>query len=191
MAHKLLTWEEKLLKKYKANKLPYLLIIFGVLLFIVGGINYYEARILSFKNVPTVSTATAHEDVPTEVIIPSLNLDIPVEPGQIKGGVWEVSTKGAVFLSTSAAPGVNGNTIIYGHNLKRIFGSLPFVSVGQRVIVKTKSGKIYNYIVDKKYFVNPDRTDLVSPTTEPVLTLYTCWGFLDSQRAVITAKPTI
>jgi sortase (surface protein transpeptidase) len=59
----------------------------------------------------------------------------------------------------------------------------------KKIIVKTKSGKIYNYIATEKYFVGPSRVDLVSPTNTDELTIYTCWGLFDSERAVIKAKP--
>lgn len=128
-------------------------------------------------------------DTPVEIIIPSIQIDLKVEPGQIKDRVWLISDSEATFLNTSAIPGTNGNTVIYGHNKKAIFGSLPYLSLGQKIIIKTKSGKIYNYIADQKYFVGPDRVDLVSPKNSDELTIYTCWGLFDSQRAIVTAKP--
>jgi len=78
---------------------------------------------------------------------------------------------------------------VYGHNKKIIFGSLPYLSIGQKVIVKTQDGKLYTYEVYKKDFVKPARVDLVSPTNFEELTLFTCWGLFDSQRVVVKAKP--
>ena len=134
--------------------------------------------------------ATQNIDSPVEIIIPSIQIDLKVDPGVIKNGVWLISDTGATFLSSSAAPGAGGNTVIYGHNKKVIFGNLPYLSLGQTITIKTKSGKVYNYIADQKYFVGPDRVDLVSPTGSEELTIYTCWGVFDSQRAVIVAKPS-
>lgn len=140
--------------------------------------------------MPTVAaTSTQDVDTPVEVLIPSIQIDLKVDPGEIKDGVWLISNTNATYLNTSAPPGTTGNTIIYGHNKKAIFGNLPYLSIGQKIIVKTKSGKIYNYQAKDKYFVGPDRVDLVSPTTSEELTIYTCYGLFDSQRAVIVAKP--
>lgn len=162
----------------------------GITLFIVGAINYHKARVLSFSYIPPqVINVSKISDSPVEVIIPSIHIGIKVDPANIKDGVWEISRENATHLATSSIPGQMGNTVIYGHNLKRIFGNLPYVSIGQKVMVKTASGKIHNYVIKEKYFVKPDRVDLVSPTDEEELTLYTCWGLFDRERAVIKAKP--
>lgn len=182
---------QKRLKKLKPVRTPIILIFLGLFLLIFGGINYYRVRILSFNKVPaSVQTKTQNLDLPVEIIIPSINIDLTVDPGEIKDGVWQISEANATFLATSAPPGTSGNTVIYGHNKKIIFGNLPYLSVGQKIIIKTKSGKIYNYLATQKYFVGPDRVDLVSPSNTEELTIYTCWGLFDGQRAVIKAKRT-
>lgn len=176
----------------RGNNSSIFLISFGLLLLIFGGINYYRVRILSFTTVPKAAQIKTQDiDTPVEIIIPSINIDLPIDPGQIKDGVWQISKSNATFLDTSAPPGANGNTVIYGHNLQTIFGNLPYLSIGQKIIIKTKSGKLYNYTADQKYFVSPDRVDLVSPTSSEELTIYTCWGIFDSQRVVIKAKPML
>lgn len=180
----------KRLKKLKPVRTSVILIFLGLFFLIFGGISYYRVRILSFNKVPaSVQTKTQNLDLPVEVIIPSIQIDLPVDPGEIKDGVWQISGANATFLATSAPPGTGGNTVIYGHNKKVIFGNLPYLSVGQKISLKTKSGKIYNYEVTQKYFVGPDRVDLVSPAEYEELTIYTCWGLFDSQRVVIKAKP--
>lgn len=147
-------------------------------------------RVLSFSKVPPEAVnATQNTDIPAEIIIPSIKIDLAVDPGVIKDGVWQISDSGATFLSGSAPPGTKGNTVIYGHNKKIIFGNLPYLSIGQTISVKTKSGKIFNYIAKQKYFVGPDRVDLVSPSDHEELTIYTCWGLFDGQRVVIKADP--
>ena len=180
-------------KKFQGNNRFSLFLIFvGLLIFIFGGVNYYRVRILSFNKVPVeVQKSTENIDIPIEIIIPSLQIDLKVDPGQIKDGVWQISETNATFLNTSAAPEANGNTVIYGHNKQVIFGNLPYLSIGQKILVKTKGGKIYNYLATQKYFVGPDRTDLVSPTKDNELTVYTCYGLFDSQRVVIKATPTL
>jgi sortase A len=176
--------------KLKAKRFALLFIILGLLIFSFGAYNYYSVRILSFDKVPVAAAQKVKDiDIPVEIIIPSINIDLKVDPGQIKNGVWQVSNSQATFLDTSAAPGNGGNTVIYGHNKKVIFGNLPYLSLGQKITVITKSGKIYNYVASQKYFVDPTRTDLVSPTNKEQLTIYTCWGVFDSQRAVVVAKP--
>lgn len=162
----------------------------GFFLLTFGGISYYQVRVLSFSKVPPeVQKSTQQIDLPVEIIIPSIQIDLKVDPGQIKDGVWQISDISATFLNTSAPPGSGGNTVIYGHNKQVIFGNLPYLSIGQKIMVKTKSGKIYNYVADQKYFVGPDRVDLVSPSDKEELTIYTCYGLFDGERAVVRAKP--
>jgi sortase A len=181
-----------LLKRLKKVRSSLLILFLGLFLIIFGGINYYQVRILSFSSVPqSAQESVENSDIPVEIIIPSMKIDLVVEPGEIENGVWKISDQNATFLNTSAVPGDGGNTVIYGHNKRVIFGNLPYVSVGQKVTVKTKSGTLYNYVVEEKFFVGPDRVDLVSPTDTEELTIYTCWGAFDSQRAVIKAKPII
>lgn len=182
---------EKLFKKLKEVRSSVLILILGLTLIAFGGLNYYSGRILSFSKVPgAVQKSTENLDIPTEIIIPSIGIDLKIEPGEIKKGVWTISESSATFLNTSAVPGSGGNTVIYGHNKKVIFGNLPYLSMGQKIIVKTRSGKILNYVSTQKYFVGPDRVDFVSPSNKEELTIYTCWGLFDSQRAVIVALPS-
>jgi LPXTG-site transpeptidase (sortase) family protein len=177
-------------KLLKSKHFALIFIIVGLLIFSFGASNYYSIRILSFDKVPPAAVQEVKDtDVPVEIMIPSINIDLKVDPGQIKDGIWQISNSEATFLDTSAPPGTGGNTVIYGHNKKVIFGNLPYLSLGQKIVVITKSGKIYNYVASQKYFVDPDRTDLVSPTNNAQLTIYTCWGLFDSQRAVVVAKP--
>ena len=114
---------------------------------------------------------------------------MPIDVGAIKNGVWDISYSNPTFLVSSARPGAGGNIVIYGHNKKAIFGNLPYLSLGQKVFVKDSKGDVRAYEVYQKDFVAPDRVDLVSPTNQEVLTIYTCWGLFDSQRVVVKAKP--
>lgn len=184
-------WASLLKRKLQGwLKLPYILIFLGFALISFGGINYYRVRILSFSKVPEAAAkSTENSDIPVEIIIPSVEIDLPVEAGQIKDGVWLTSDSAATFLNTSTVPGSGGNTVIYGHNKKVILGNLPYLSLGQKIMVKTQSGKIHTYEVFQKDFVGPDRVDLVSPTSSAELTVYTCWGLFDSQRVVVKARP--
>lgn len=166
-----------------------IIILLGVGIIIFGGVNYYRVRILSFDKVPeSAQIKIRNVDSPVKILIPSVKINLTVDPGGITDGVWQISASDATFLTTSAPPGEKGNTVIYGHNKKAIFGNLPYLSIGQKITVITKSGKTYNYIATEKFFVGPDRVDLISPTSDEELTVYTCWGIFDSQRAVVKAK---
>lgn len=175
----------------KRSNYAHIFIVAGVLLFLLGAYNYYKLRVLSFSRSPNIVTTPQRGDLPVHITIPSVKIDQPIESAMIKDGIWEISYDQATFLNTSARPGGGGNIVIYGHNKKAIFGSLPYLGVGQKIFIKTEDGKVYVYEVTTKDFVPPDRMDLVSPTNYEELTIYTCWGALDRMRVVVKAKPVI
>lgn len=177
------------LKKLKKFNKPVYLIILGVLLFSFGLYHYLSIRVLSFNSIPEIAESVETGNYPVQIEIPSIDINVEIEPGSIKDGVWDISYDKATFLSSSQRPGSSGNTVIYGHNKKLLFGNLPYLSIGQKIMVKTSDGVIHIYEVYKKDFVSPDRVELVSPTDYEELTLFTCWGLFDSQRVVVKAKP--
>lgn len=170
------------------DKRPLLLVSFGLFVFLTGASRYYQVRILSFTATPANAETFGKGQLPTQITIPSIGIDLPVDIGSIKEGVWQISYDHPTFLDTSARPGTGGNVVIYGHNKKAIFGNLPYLSLGQKIILKTADGKVRTYEAYWKDFVNADRVDLVSPEDKEDLTVYTCWGLFDNQRAVIKAK---
>lgn len=171
------------------NNRPLLIIFLGLCIFLYGAFHYYQIRILSFTKPVAVASTVQTGELPINISIPSIGINLPIDLGEIKNGVWQISYNHPTFLNTSARPATGGNIVIYGHNKKAIFGNLPYLSVGQKIYIQTTGAKIYTYLVYEKDFVSPDRVDLVSPTKTDELTVYTCWGLFDSQRAVIKARP--
>jgi LPXTG-site transpeptidase (sortase) family protein len=186
---KVLETSRSLLKRLKEKQKPFLLILFGLFILSFGLTSYYRLRILSFTKPPEEAETVFKGELPVQITIPSIEIDLPVEVGEIKDGLWQVSSKNATFLSSSARPGTGGNVVIYGHNKKVIFGNLPYLSLGQKIYLKMANDEIYAYEAYKKDFTSPDKIELVSPTDHEELTVYTCWGLLDLQRVVIKAKP--
>jgi len=182
---------KKLTKKFFKwlNLRPTLLISFGIFIFFVGASRFYQVRILSFTKPITVAQTALVGELPIHITIPSIGIDLPIDVGEIRDGVWQISYANPTFLNSSARPGTGGNVVIYGHNKKIIFGNLPYLSIGQKIILTTSEAKIYTYEVYQKDFVKSDRVDLVSPTNKEELTVYTCWGLFDTERAVLKAKP--
>jgi LPXTG-site transpeptidase (sortase) family protein len=166
-----------------------ILVFLGFMLISFGAVNYYRVRVLSFDEPPPQSQTTQVGEMPIKITIPSVQIDLPIDAGEIKDGVWQISYNHPTFLNSSARPGSGGNIIIYGHNKQKIFGNLPYLKLGEKVYIKTNDGKIHIYEVYRKDFVKPSRIDLISPTDHEELTIYTCWGLFDSQRVVVKAKP--
>lgn len=182
----------KFLLKLKNKKIILLsLLVVGPMLVSIGlFLLFYERTILSFKRTPEKAVLTVgRKPAPARIIIDDLGINLPVAESQIVSGIWEISSKGASHLDISARPGENGNIVIYGHNRKVIFGSLPYIWVGDTIKIVNAEGQTFKYKVVNKATVKPDNLEFVLPKSEEVLTVYTCNGFLDTTRFVAIAKP--
>lgn len=166
--------------------------ILGILLVVISlGYKAHEAARLSFYFNPAPRIDTTLTNRPTFITIKDLNILLPVSETAIVNGVWQIDDNGASHLSISARPGEAGPIIIYAHNLKDRFGSLPFISIGTEVLVTTSDGQTHTYKVTDKMTVDPHQTDILTNQKDETLILYTCTGFADLQRYVVFAKPVI
>lgn len=128
--------------------------------------------------------------VPVHIKIPTAPIDTDIEEADIIDGEWQTSATAAAHLSQTGRPGENQNIVIYGHNLRVIFGPLWATKIGDRITVTTADGKQYEYIVFNKTRVKPTSIEYVLPTDKEILTLYTCVGAFDSDRLILQASPS-
>jgi LPXTG-site transpeptidase (sortase) family protein len=168
-----------------------LLIVVGISLVSIAGIFLaYRRTSLSFEVAPAITVNSKFRlAAPTRITIPSAKIDLPVDSAQIVKGIWQTSPNHPTHLESSARPGEHGNVIIYGHNLRKIFGPLIQVKLGDKIEVVSSDGRHFTYQVNQITVVTPDQISTVLPTNYEVLTIYTCTGFLDSKRLVIKAVP--
>ncbi len=135
---------------------------------------------------PEVSTP---QPKPVGLSIAQVGVNIPVESKQLSNGQWYLSDTQAVHLASSASPGEGGNIIVYGHNTQGVLGDVKDIREGDVIALQTEDGKQYEYRVTTLEQVDPDQIEAILPTTYEVLTMYTCSGFLDSQRLIVRALP--
>lgn len=175
--------------------LPLILSFLGVIIF---GAGFYYYFFMTSDVIKSTKTETSERQEvrplhskpnPVKIVIGGVKIDLPVTEGKIVDGVWETTQEGVSHLTISANPGENGNIVIYGHNKKRLFGSLPYVSMGAVIKVIAEDGVEYNYKVYEKKDVAATDVSIVYATPDEVLTLYTCDGPLDGKRFVLFAKP--
>jgi len=124
---------------------------------------------------------------PERIIIPALNIDIMVKESKIVNGYWEVFSDSAGFGLGSSYPDEKGNQVIFAHAREGLFLPLRNAKIGQNVLIFTKE-KWFEYRISNIKEVLPSQTDVINPSTEEMLTLYTCSGFSDSKRLIISAK---
>lgn len=158
------------------------LLLFGVYLIF----ERYNPQRLGFNNAPASSLVSSYA-FPREIVIHDLNIRLPVYPAQIKNNKWEATTKGVSYLVTSSVPGDRGNSIIYGHNWSNLLGALPKIKPGQKIEIVFDNNEKRTFTVEHTLVVTPDQTSVLENTNDKRITLYTCTGFLDSKRFVVTA----
>ncbi len=84
-----------------------------------------------------------------------------------------------------------GNAVLYGHDdiEGSIFARLHQLRAGDEVEIIT-GNSVGRYRVTERKIVPPTAVELLNPTSDVRLTIFTCWPtWIDNQRVVITAKP--
>lgn len=106
------------------------------------------------------------------ISIPSVNIDIALYHGE----ALRVLQYGAGHHAGSYFPGEGGTIIIAAHNTWGQFYTLPQVSIGDKVIIKTDYGT-YTYEINKTEIANAIKLgeDLRIRTDLEELMLYTCY----------------
>lgn len=122
-----------------------------------------------------VPAPTPKTPQPNQLIIPAMQLDQPIYEGtntyaELDKGVWR--------WPASSTPDKGSNTVLLGHrftytNPRGVFYFLNLVKVGDPMSV-IWNNTTYSYHVSQIEVVTPDHTEIVNPTSEPTLTVYTC-----------------
>lgn len=147
---------------------------------------------------PTI-TQTVSAD--PRLIIPKLNIDVPIHFGIALSDVMSAMNNGVAhyrIAGASAYPGEIGNTVITGHSAGDVYSSNPYKYIfsglerledGDLIYVNYNSVR-YTYRVTKKEVVDPSNVAaLVVTTNKPLLTLVTCTPLGTSKyRLLVTAE---
>lgn len=124
---------------------------------------------------------------PERVVIPELSIDLPVRQAPLVNGYWQVYSDSAGWGEGSGLPGQPGNQVVFAHARVGLFKPLRGAKEGMRVYIFTKDSWLSYLITDVKE-VLPNQTEVIKPTEDETLTLYTCSGFGDSRRLIVIAK---
>ena len=147
---------------------------------------------------PTI-TQTVSAD--PRLIIPKLNIDVPIRFGVALADVMSAMDGGVAHYrinGASAYPGEIGNFVITGHSAGDIYSSNPYKYIfsglerledGDLIYVNYNSIR-YTYQVIKKEVVEPTNVAaLVVDTDKPLITLVTCTPLGTSRyRLLVTGK---
>jgi len=132
---------------------------------------------------PSVAVAVSPDP---RLIIPKLNIDVPVHFGISVDDVNDAMNNGVAHYrinGASAFPGEIGNTVITGHSAgdiysnnqyKFIFSGLERLEVGDLIYVNYNSTR-YTYRMTRQEIIEPTNVSaLIYDTDKPILTLITC-----------------
>ncbi len=137
---------------------------------------------------PELLNSASSQNIPVRVIIPKSDIDLKVIPAKIVDGYWETSETYASYGEGSGTPGQHSNTVIFAHARAGLFYNLKDIKNGDSIYVFTKN-KWYSYKVNKIAAVYPNQKEAIEPTKKETLTLYTCTGYNDEKRLIVTAAP--
>jgi len=114
---------------------------------------------------------------------------IGVEAEILEGGE-EALAEGVWHLPRTADPGTGGNFVVSSHRWKylppdpRTFYDLDKLEIGDMIEV-TWAGEVYKYVVQDIFVVTPDRVDILAPSDDNILTLFTCTPLYSTDRRLV------
>ena len=144
---------------------------------------HLQPLVQSLANIPL---PTPGPEQANRIQIPAIGIDAPI----VQGDGWEQLKKGVGQHIGSADPGENGNVVLSAHNdiFGEIFRDLDRLKPGDEIIIYTNQ-RAYTYVVSESQVVEPTRVDLMENTSQPTLTLISCYPYLvDDQRIAITSR---
>ncbi len=127
------------------------------------------------------------EDIPVRIMIPEISIDLEVQKARIINGFWEVFKDKAAWGEGSGIPGRVGNQVVFAHAREGLFLPLKDIKKDMELFIFTKD-KWYSYKVTEIKEVYPNQVEVIKPTEDETLTLYTCSGYKDFKRLVVVAK---
>ncbi len=145
---------------------------------------------LSFSRLPKQISQPKADHVssrPVSISVSRLKINLPVVEEQLKNHSWPTTSKGVAWLDSSAVPGTQGNSILYGHNWTNLLGGLVYIKPGDLVKVQYANNSFKSFTVQSTAKVSPQDTSILGSSNDRRLTIYTCTGLFDQQRFVAVA----
>jgi sortase A len=106
-----------------------------------------------------------------ELSIPRIGLSVVV----LQGSDEHTLRLGVGHIEGTPLPGESGNVAIAGHR-DSFFRPLRNVQVGDDIMLETPAGNVH-YRVSSYRIVSPSEVSVIHPTSDPALTLVTCYPF--------------
>jgi len=124
-----------------------------------------QATMATTPGLPKLS----EQETLTRVSIPKINLDAIV----VEGATPKQLAVGPAHITETAFPGQTGNAVITGHR-DTFFRHIYELQKGDTILVR-RNNEVFKYEVTGKKIVKPEDVSVLKPTTDPQLTLITCY----------------
>ena len=145
---------------------------------------HLQPAVQSYYNnlvIPTPSPEQANW-----IKIPKIGVDHKI----LQGDGWEQLKQGVGQHIGTANPGQPGNLVLSAHNdiYGMIFRQLDELEIGDEITIRTDL-RSYTYVIDiETIFVEPTQGEVMAPTSNPTLTLISCYPYLiNNQRIIVRA----
>ncbi len=137
------------------------------------------------QSMAAIPVPTSSPEQAVRIQIPAISVDAPV----IQGDGWEQLKKGVGQHAGSPNPGENGNLVLSAHNdvFGEIFRDLDKLKTGDTIILFTNL-RTYTYVINQNRIVLPGQVEVMSSTSDSVVTLISCYPYMvDNRRIVVSA----
>jgi LPXTG-site transpeptidase (sortase) family protein len=141
------------------------------------------------------STGAGSSQAIAYISIPRIGIkNAPIlDRGVDGGGNMLIANGYTVTHFDHSSPIGSGNAVLYGHDdiQGSVFGRLKDLATGDEIDVTPAGASPVVYHVTGRTIVQPNAVQILNPTKDVRLTLFTCWpNWVDTQRVVVTAAPT-
>ncbi|MFA6392278.1 MAG: class E sortase [Patescibacteria group bacterium] len=135
---------------------------------------------------------TSEDYTGNRLIIPKIGVNAKV----VEGENDQALLRGAWRMPQTSTPDKGGNTVITGHRFRfrppnnTTFYLLDKLEQGDKIAVVWE-GKEYYYRVIEIKVVTPDQTEVINPSSDPILTIFTCTPLFTSQKRLVVISELI
>lgn len=169
--------------------LPKTILYIGVLFIICAGVLVFE-RYMPHQIITEPAVYGANDvGYPQSISINSIKVNLPIVRSVMEDPKkWPTTRNGVSYLENSVLPGRVGNSIFYGHNWPNLLGGLKNVKRGDTIELKYPTGEIKTFTIDLITEMPAKHAQVTLESDQKIMTIYTCSGFLDSKRIIVTAN---
>jgi sortase (surface protein transpeptidase) len=161
---------------------------------LIGIIRYQDVNSANIVQPPNHTvvvkpTSTEIQGEPTEIIIPSLNIDLSIIPGYYNKNskTWTLSLDKVQYATITPEPNnVEGSTFLYGHYRPAVFAYLHTIHANAQAIVKTANNHTFYYQLANVRTTNPGDDSVFNYRGQPILSVQTCTGLFFQNRQFYT-----